>query len=329
MATIAENLQTLNQTKQAIKTAIEGKGQDLTNVPFTEYADKIKAIESGDISLEPLTVTENRVYEAEPGKGFNVVTVNVTHDDFIEEMDKEMQRMEDIIAREATEITKYDLRWMERTKKSNFYQSLNLKSVELHDGFKIIGDSTFRACANLESVKLHEGLDNIQGYSFCQSGLKEITIPSTVTAIGGYAFQCEKLETVRGNIKNLTAVWQRLTDVFYGCKALKHVYLTNIGTDLKIGHGTTWGYLLTQESAIHLLYEYRNRGEARTITFSTETRPLLETVYVKSIPITDEMRAEDDLVDEKLPFAVCEPTDDGATLITEYVLLKNLQVAFA
>jgi hypothetical protein len=49
----------------------------------------------------------------------------------------------------------------------------------------------------------------------------------------------------------------------------------------------------------------------------------LADVYVKVIPITDEMRAEDDLIDEKLPFEVCESTDEGAMLIKDYVLEKN------
>jgi hypothetical protein len=44
---IADKLTELQATKTAIKTAIEGKGQDLTNVPFTDYAEKITAIESG------------------------------------------------------------------------------------------------------------------------------------------------------------------------------------------------------------------------------------------------------------------------------------------
>ena len=52
MATISENLQTLATAKANIKSAIESKGQDLTNVPFTEYAGKISAIESGGSSVE-------------------------------------------------------------------------------------------------------------------------------------------------------------------------------------------------------------------------------------------------------------------------------------
>ena len=47
MATISENLQTLQTTKASIKTAIENKGQDLTDVPFTQYASKIDAIQTG------------------------------------------------------------------------------------------------------------------------------------------------------------------------------------------------------------------------------------------------------------------------------------------
>lgn len=44
MATISENLEALKSLKEDIKSAIEGKGQDLTNVPFTEYSNKINEI---------------------------------------------------------------------------------------------------------------------------------------------------------------------------------------------------------------------------------------------------------------------------------------------
>ena len=47
MATIAKNLQALSEAKIAIKNAIEGKGRDLTNVAFVNYADEILAISGG------------------------------------------------------------------------------------------------------------------------------------------------------------------------------------------------------------------------------------------------------------------------------------------
>ena len=46
MSTIAENLLALQTAKENIKTAIESKGQDLTDVPFTEYSNKISAIQT-------------------------------------------------------------------------------------------------------------------------------------------------------------------------------------------------------------------------------------------------------------------------------------------
>lgn len=54
---LGENLLALNETKQAIKTAIENKGQDLTDVPFTSYADKIAEISSSGKNFTTGTVT--------------------------------------------------------------------------------------------------------------------------------------------------------------------------------------------------------------------------------------------------------------------------------
>ena len=47
MATIAENLQTIIDIKADIKTAIENKGVDMTNTPFSEYSTKIDEITTG------------------------------------------------------------------------------------------------------------------------------------------------------------------------------------------------------------------------------------------------------------------------------------------
>ena len=69
MATIAENLLSLNETKQAIKTSIEGKGQDLTDIPFTRYAEKITAIESGGGGIEKTSGSFTR------GGGYNFTPI--------------------------------------------------------------------------------------------------------------------------------------------------------------------------------------------------------------------------------------------------------------
>jgi hypothetical protein len=84
--------------------------------------------------------------------------------------------------------------------------------------------------------------------------------------------------------------------------------------------------LLTLESLIGLCYELRDTGSSKTLTIGSANLAKLANVYVRAIEITDDMRAADDLIDEKLPFEVCESTDEGATLISEYVLLKNWQL---
>ena len=53
MATIAENLQTIIDIKDNIKTAIENKGVDMTNTPFSEYSTKIDEITTGGVFVVP------------------------------------------------------------------------------------------------------------------------------------------------------------------------------------------------------------------------------------------------------------------------------------
>jgi hypothetical protein len=62
--TIASELTTLNSTKQAIKTAIEAKGQDLTGVPFSGYPAKINAISGGGGSSAYWDDWSQEYYEA-------------------------------------------------------------------------------------------------------------------------------------------------------------------------------------------------------------------------------------------------------------------------
>ncbi len=81
----------------------------------------------------------------------------------------------------------------------SFAGSENLKSVTLPDNLKSIGYSAFRGCIALETIDLPEGLTVIESASFYQSGLKNVTLPSTMEYIGGYAFEASALETATLN----------------------------------------------------------------------------------------------------------------------------------
>ena len=110
---------------------------------------------------------------------------------------------------------------------------------------------------------------------------------------------------------------------FLNCSAMEEIWLCNIKASLQVASGETYGHLLTVESLIHLIRELRNAGRSLILTVGNVNLAKLADVWVKPIEVTDEMRANDDLIDEKLPFVLCESTDEGACLITEYANYKN------
>ena len=108
--------------------------------------------------------------------------------------------------------------------------------------------------------------------------------------------------------------------------ALEEMWIKNLKANFVVSR-QDYGTLLKVECLIHLIYHCRDTGSAKTLTIGSVNLAKLANVYVRLVDITDEMRAEDDLIDEKLPFEVCESTDEGAMLITEYALRKNWQIA--
>ena len=60
---------------------------------------------------------------------------------------------------------------------------------------------------------------------------------------------------------------------------------------------------------------------------STPSKARTDEIYVKLIDITDEMRAEDEYIDNKKPCVVCESTDEGAMTLKEYGISKNWNIA--
>ena len=250
MTTISENLQTLNEAKAAIKTAIENKGVDMTDVPFAQYAEKIE-------SMSTL-------------KDYGTATRSVGH----------LFYYKDVTNEEAAQLIQYET----TQNVTNFQSMFSYATSITRPPLFYIGSTVY--AANLFS---NTKIEIIDGYDF------------------------------RG-VYNAT----KFVD---NCANLKEIWIKNIKVDIQVGSGETWGHLLTEESLIHLVKELRDTGSAKTLTVSTPSLEKLSSVYVRTIDITDEMRAEDDLIDEKLPFEVCESTDEGAMLITDYVALKNWNLA--
>ena len=66
MSTIEQDLNLLRQTKSGIKSAIEEKGQMVGSIPFSEYPEKIRAIETG--TKLPTLTTPGAAADLKSGK---------------------------------------------------------------------------------------------------------------------------------------------------------------------------------------------------------------------------------------------------------------------
>ncbi len=70
----------------------------------------------------------------------------------------------------------------------NMFQNSKVTGVILHGDVTSIGDAAFYGATALKSVVMAEGLTTIGEEAFYGSGVEELTIPSTVSSIGEYAF---------------------------------------------------------------------------------------------------------------------------------------------
>ena len=223
-----------------------------------------------------------------------------------------------------------------------------LTSVPLFDTSKVTNmNSMFNNCSTLTSAPLFD-TSNVTNMSFmfyyCIA-LTTVPLYSTrnVTDMNRMFYNCTALTSVHlfdtskvtnmnsmfGNCTKLTSVLSfdmravtYTSSMFNNCTNLTDCLLNNIKMNLQVGSGTTYGHLLTVESLLHLIKELVNVGSSRTLTIGTANLRKLANTYVKLIDITDEMRAEDEFIDQKLPFEVCESTDEGAMLISDYALSK-------
>ena len=89
------------------------------------------------------------------------------------------------------------------------FANLNwVKEVNIPASVTQIGQYVFQGCSNLEKVNFGTktdgtyGIQTIEQYAFENSGLKEITVPASVTTVGNYAFRnSSKLRTATWNSK--------------------------------------------------------------------------------------------------------------------------------
>lgn len=120
----------------------------------------------------------------------------------------------------------------QRIGRAAFQDCAELKQVVLSETLKEIMPYAFQGCVSLGNIVFPSSLQMVGEYAFSATGLRKITIPSTVYWTGKGVFSyCEKLEKAV-----LSENLQKIPDeMFLHCAVLKRIEVP-VGTD-KIGNG--------------------------------------------------------------------------------------------
>lgn len=389
MGTIAENLLALQTAKENIKSAIEGKGQDLTDVPFTEYHDKISAIQTGggiDKMQYKCDNIKSLAYEFYYQDGY---TPKMTNEIVVETMKgvdtSKVESMRYMFAAsssggdltdlseitiDASSCTDMQNMFFYRVNLTKLPKLINAKPLEIRamcrdcryitdpvpmDTSDVTAfDQLYYGCYDLKTTYNYD-LSNATSvssmYMSCHDLSSEIEMTFQKTGVNMYYtfylckhvpkitihnsenvknfnsafYSCETLTELSLNLINATNISTMLS----GTKNMTNLDLKNIKLSLAIGVGPSWGYLLTDESIVNTFKELWDLtgSTSQTLTLSTASNARTQQIYVKLIDVTDEMRAEDEYIDNKKPCVVCESTDEGAMTLKAYGISKNWNIA--
>ena len=185
-------------------------------------------------------------------------------------------------------------------------------------------NSMFFGCSSLTAIPQLDTSNVISINAMFQNCSSLTTIPqldtSNVTNMSYMFYNSSSITTISQlDMSNVT----NTSSMFFGCVKVTNLSIKNIKTNLQVGSGTSYGHLLTVDSLLGLCKELITTSSSKTLTIGSANLNKLANVYVKRITITDEMREEDPLIDQKIPFEVCDSTDEGAVLISNYTKSKK------
>ena len=255
MATIAENLQTIQNIKQDIKRAIENKGVDMSNTPFTEYSTKIDEISSGGGGSSTFVIPDGMKF------AYSTFTEIPDYLDFSECID--MNRMFSNCANlksvnlDSIKTTDMSYTFYNNTSLTNiinlntsnvnkmnymFYNCDSLKTIPLFNTSNVTNMAgMFLECTNLTTIPQLD-TSNVsrmsEMFEYCRN---LTTIPqldtSNVTTMEDMFYYCEKLNIIP---QLDTSRVENMGSMFYYCKSLQSIPLLNCGKVTNMS--TIFGY---------------------------------------------------------------------------------------
>lgn len=108
---------------------------------------------------------------------------------------------------------------------------VQVASVDL-EGATSIGDYAFYNCKDLEKVSIPSSVTSIGAYAFASTNLKNIVIPKTVQYLNERVFNlCTSLKTVKIEGFNISASTYGIRNAFFGCSSLESVSILFHGSN--------------------------------------------------------------------------------------------------
>ena len=287
MATIAENLQTIQTIKNNIKTSIENKGVSVGDVSFTEYSTKIDEITTGgsggeiDFSLIGYNTNEE-----------NNVNTQIQSDilyskQILDNWDNTLTNANNYFNRHNKLIYCPKINTSNILNMRNmFYECYSLISVPELDTSNVTNMSyMFYSCYSLSTLFPMNTTRVIDMSCMFQNCYNLKNIPTIDTS------NVENVEAVFQNCKSLQSIplldFGNVTNINYVFGYSNFTNLTDLGgfKNLKINWNDSYGLYglpnLTYESVMNVinnLYDFRGNGDTtttRTIQFNSKSKALL------------------------------------------------------
>lgn len=210
---ISSELLTLNNTKTAIRTAINNKGGSVSaSDTFASYADAITNLPSGGSGNPLLKSIDVSDFTGVSFDGVASYITDVTIPSGVRTIGMYAFRETGLttitIPSSVTTISSYTFYQSKLTSitipstvrnlgQSVFQYCTNLTSITLPNNITVISSGLLSGCSSLTNCTIPETVTTIQNTAFENCGLTTIIIPSSVTTIGYGVFQgCTRLTSV-------------------------------------------------------------------------------------------------------------------------------------
>lgn len=289
------------------------------------YSSVIVNVEKGITPTGTLEVTENGEHNVATYEKVNVnVASSGSGEDMLQKRVDATKSCSYLFYKSTETNVDYisNLDTSQVTDTSYMFDNSKVTTIPLLDTSKVTNMYyMFHYCGNLASIPQLDtsNVTNMYGM-FCSGSTDDIalnmtTIPKMNTS------KVENMSTMFSNSSRITKIegldmssCTSTSNMFKGLSQLVTLNLTNIKTALSLSFSTR----LSEDSLVGIIKELVDTGSSKTLTISSTNITKLASTYVKLL---------DDDGSGKLPCEVCESTDEGAMLITDYVALKNWVLA--